>query len=234
MTREIEQEADRVRAAYARRDRLGLDSRYAFWDPANLFIFQSRERSLLRILRRSPGLPLAGQRILDAGCGDGALLRDLQRFGARPQDLSGLDLLEERIQRARDLTPGASIEPGDAQAMPYADASFDLILGFTLLSSVGNTATLARVASELARVARPGGLLVIYDFWTNPFNRDVRPLHRKTLKRLFPDKQVEFLGVTLVPPLVRLLSRVPGGWFACTGLEMVPFLRTHYLAAIHF
>ncbi len=234
MTNDLEHEAERLRAAYARRDELGLDAKYAYWDPGNLFILQSRERGLLRILQSYPGLPLDGQRVLDAGCGDGALLRDLQRYGARAEDLSGLDLLQERIERARELTPQASIEAGDVQAMPYADASFDLVLAFTLLSSLGSRAGLARVASELARVARPGGLLVIYDFWTNPLNRDTRPVRRDALRRLFPGRQIEFLGVTLAPPLVRMLIRAPGGWFACTGLEMVPFFRTHYLAAIHF
>ena len=233
MTGEPHQEANQVRAAYARRDRLGLDARYAYWEPANLFIFQSRERALLRILRRFPGLPLKGQRILDAGCGEGSLLRDMQRFGARAQDLSGIDLLEERIQRARELTPGANIKVGDIQSLPYDTASFDLVLGFTLLSSVSNDAALASVTSELARVVRPGGLLVIYDFWTNPFNRDARPLRRKTLKHLFQGKQIDFVGTTLAPPLARLLVKAPGGWLACSSLEMVPFLKTHYLAAIH-
>ena len=234
MTREVRQEAERVRAAYARRDKLGLDGRYAYWEPANLFIYQNRERRLLRLLRDFPGLPLSGQRVLDAGCGDGALLRDMQRYGAQTENLFGFDLLEGRVQRARELTPGAKIDTGDAQSMPYADASFDLVLGFTLLSSVSSAAALGRVTSELARVVKQGGRLVIYDFWTNPFNRDVRPLRRNSLKRLFPNRQIDFLPVTLAPPLVRLLTRAPGGWFACTGLEMVPFLKTHYLAAIHF
>ncbi len=234
MTREAQQEAERVRAAYARRAKLGLDGRYAYWEPANLFIYQNRERNLLKLLESSAGLPLSDQLVLDAGCGDGALLRDLQRYGAQTENLFGLDLLEDRVQQARELTPGAKIDTGDAQSMPYSDASFDLVLGFTLLSSVGSAAALDRVTSELARVVKQGGLLVIYDFWTNPFNRDVWPLRRKSLKSLFPNRQIDFMAVTLAPPLLRLLTRVPGGRFACTGLEMVPFLKTHYLAAIHF
>src|SRR5947208_4432747 len=98
-------EADRARDAYARRAELGLDARYDYWQPANLFIYQSRERALLSALRDAGLLPLAGRWVLDVGCGDGAVLRDLLRYGAKAEDLSGLDLLPERVERARALTP---------------------------------------------------------------------------------------------------------------------------------
>jgi len=226
-------EAERVRAAYARRAELGLDARYDYWQPANLFIYQSRERALLGLLAGAGVLPLTGRRVLDVGCGDGGVLRDLLRYGARAADLHGVDLLPERVERARELTPGARIEVGDAQALPYEDAGFDLVLGFTLLSSVVDEGARRRVAAEMARVTKPGGLVVVYDFWTNPTNRDVRPLRRAELRRLFPGRRVEFRGVTLAPPVVRALVGLPGGWLACTALEVLPFLRTHYLAAVH-
>src|SRR4051794_40634434 len=106
-------EADRVREAYARRAELGLDARYDYWQPANLFIYQSRERALLSALREAHLLSLMGRRVLDLGCGDGAVLRDLLRYGAKAEDLSGLDLLPERVARAQALTPGATIDAGD-------------------------------------------------------------------------------------------------------------------------
>jgi hypothetical protein len=50
---------------------------------------------------------------------------------------------------------------------------------------------------------------------------------------LFPTREITFRGTTLAPPLLRALIRLPGGWFASTVLEMLPFLRTHYVAAVH-
>jgi len=163
MSGEAEREAARVRAAYARRAALGLDARYDYWQPANLFIYQSRERALLTLLRAAGMLPLTGRRVLDVGCGDGGVLRDLLRYGARAEDLHGVDLLPERVERARDLTPGARIEVGDAQALPYEDAGFDLVLGFTLLSSVVDEGARRRVAAEMARVTKTGGAIVVVD-----------------------------------------------------------------------
>jgi ubiquinone/menaquinone biosynthesis C-methylase UbiE len=228
-----EVEAERVRAAYARRDALGLDARYEYWQPANLLIYQARERAMLALLRKAAMLPLTGRRVLDAGCGDGSVLRDLLRYGAVAEDLHGIDLLPERVERARQLAPGAHIDVGDAQALAQADESFDLVLGFTLLSSVMDPEARQRVAGEMRRVTKRGGIVLVYDFWTNPFNRDVRPVRQSELRELFAGSKVEFRRTTLAPPLLRLLVKAPGGWFACSALDMLPFLRTHYVAAVH-
>ncbi|HLG12797.1 MAG TPA: class I SAM-dependent methyltransferase [Dehalococcoidia bacterium] len=226
-------EADRVKAAYARRDELGLDARYEYWQPANLFIYQARERALLAHLRKASLLPLTGRRVLDAGCGDGSVLRDLLRYGANQRDLDGIDLLPERVERAKALLPWAKIETGDAQTLPYEDETFDLVLGFTLLSSVMDPAARKAVAGEMRRVTRRGGLVLVYDFRLNPLNRDVRPVPTAELQELFAGSTVEFKSTTLAPPLLRTLIKAPGGWFACSALDMLPFLRTHYVAAVH-
>jgi ubiquinone/menaquinone biosynthesis C-methylase UbiE len=228
-----DREADRVRGAYARRAELGLDARYEYWEPANLFMHQSRERAVLALLRESELLPLTDRRVLDVGCGDGAVLRDMLRYGAVAGDLSGVDLLPERVGRARELTPAVRIEVSDARELPFEDASQDVVLGFTLLSSVVDVGARRRVASEMARVTKRGGVVLVYDFWTNPTNRDVRPVRRSELRELFPGYEVSFRGTTLAPPLLRALVKLPGGWFASTVLEMLPFLRTHYVAAVH-
>ncbi|HLF72384.1 MAG TPA: class I SAM-dependent methyltransferase [Dehalococcoidia bacterium] len=226
-------ETERVRAAYARRAELGLDARYDYWTPANLYIYQQRERALLDLLRRNRLLPLTGRSVLDAGCGDGAVLRDLLRYGAAEAGLHGIDLLPDRVDSARERLPRARIDVGDAQRLDYPDASVDLVLAFTLLSSLLDAAARRRVCDEMARVTKPGGLVLVYDFWTNPMNRDARPLRRAELRGLFPGKRIEFRAATLAPPIVRALVRLPGGRLACSALEVIPFVQTHYLAAIH-
>jgi SAM-dependent methyltransferase len=229
---DIEREAERVRAAYARREALGLDGRYAYWQPANLYTYQSRERQLLKLLRSTGMLPLAGRVVLDVGCGDGAVLDDCVRYGAAPEDLHGVDLLGARIDVAKRRLPGATIRIADAQSLPYEDTRFDLVLAFTLLSSVTDADARRRVAQEMQRVTKPNGLIVLYDFWTNPLNRHVKPLRQGEYRSLFPGRPIEFRRATLAPPLTRLLVKAPGGWFACSFLEVIPFLRTHYLAAV--
>ena len=226
-------EADRLRAAYARRDRLGLDARYDYWRPDNLFVYQARERAVLGLLEAAGLLPLTGRSVLDVGCGDGSVLAEMLRYGAAPDALHGIDLLAGRVESARAKLPSARIEAGDARRLPYEDASFDLTLGFTLLSSVVDAEARRQVASEMARVTRPGGVVMLYDFWINPANRDVRPLRRSEVRALFPGARIDFRATTLAPPLVRALFRLPGGRVACTLLDVLPFLRTHFVAAVH-
>ena len=226
-------EAARLRDAYARRDRLGLDARYDYWRPDNLFIYQARERAVLELLDAAGVLPLAGRRVLDVGCGDGAVLLDMLRYGATAEALHGVDLLPDRVESARARLPGAHIDAADARQLPYEDGSFDLTLGFTMLSSVVDPHARREVAAEMLRVTRPGGLVLLYDFWVNPLNRDVRPLRRAEVQELFPCRDVDFSSTTLAPPLTRLLFRVPGGRIAATVLDVLPFLRTHFVATVH-
>jgi len=222
-----------VRAAYARREERGLEGRYSYWEPANLYLYQGRERALLSLLAEAGLLPLTDLRVLDVGCGEGAVLRDLLRYGARPEKLAGVDLLLSRLASARELNPHIAFSVGDAASLPYLDGSFDLLLGFTLLSSVVEAAARRAAASEMLRVLQPGGVLVIYDFWVNPRNPDVRPLRRAEVRRLFPGCTFNWRRVTLAPPLLRLLAPFPfGGWLVCYLLEKLPFLCTHFLVAV--
>jgi SAM-dependent methyltransferase len=223
-------EAERIRAVYARRSERGLDARYSYWEPANLYTFQQRERAVVEVLGRHSLLPLGERRVLDVGCGDGSVLRGLLRYGARPENLEGIDLLPERIERARELSPNLDFSEGDAAALPCADSSFDLTLAFTLFSSILDEETRRQVAGEMLRVLRPGGLVLLYDFWLNPRNPDVRPLGKREARALFPGCRFDWRRVTLAPPLARLLA--PRSWLVCYLLEKLPFLRTHYLVAI--
>ena len=57
---------------------------------------------LLRTLKRFKGLELLDKKILDVGCGSGGVLRDFIKYGALPENLYGIDLLEDRIERAKN------------------------------------------------------------------------------------------------------------------------------------
>jgi len=223
-------EAERIRAAYARREERGLESRYSYWEPGNLYLYQGRERAFISLLAGAGLLPMTDLRVLDVGCGEGQVLRDLLRCGARPENLVGVDLLLSRLASARALSAEMAFSLADAADLPYRDAGFDLLLAFTLLSSIVDPETRRAAASEMLRVLRPGGVLVVYDFWVNPRNSDVRPLTRAEVRRLFSGCTFDWRRVTLAPPLLRLLAR--RSWLACYLLERVPFLCTHFLVAI--
>ncbi len=99
----------------------------------------------------------AGQRVLDVGCGTGVVALAAARTGAR---VSGLDLTPGLLARARENASIAGVaidwHEGDAEALPFEDASFDVVV-----SQFGHIfAPRPEVAvSQMLRVLRPGGTL---------------------------------------------------------------------------
>lgn len=222
-------EPERVRDAYARQAAIWQDERYRSWMPGNIFIHQERERVALELLRRHGRMPLTDRRILDVGCGSGKALLDFIRYGARPENLAGIDLLEDQIEVARRLGPHADFRVADATGIPFPDSTFDLALAFTSFSSMLPKPREA-VAAEIRRVLRPGGALLAYDFWVNPPNPDNSAVRLGEIRRLFPGCDVDARRLTLAPPVARALAS--RSWLACALLAKVPILRTHWLAFI--
>jgi SAM-dependent methyltransferase len=221
---------DRIKQAYARRAGLPSDDRYSIWDREALFRAQSLERSILGVLDRHELRPLGDLKILDVGCGTGHLLRDFVRYGGSPNNLVGVDLLAERVAEAERLAPEMEFRVANAAELPFPDGDFDLALAFTMFSSITDAALRAAVAADMLRVLRPGGSVLWYDFWINPVNADVEGLRLAELKRLFGREPAEARRVTLAPPISRRLA--PRSYLACELVQLIPFLRTHWLALL--
>ncbi len=223
-------EEARIRAAYAHRDATpAILKRESYFDRACLFMMQEQEREILALLRRRRRDDLANQKILEVGCGTGGNLRRLIKWGARPENVSGLDLLQGNIDQARRLSPNAvSLHCGNAANIPFSDASCDLVVQVTVFSSILDHRLKQRIAQEMLRVLKPDGAILWLDFFfNNPRNPDVRGVGRKEIRSLFPDCVAEVRRVNLAPPLVRLLA--PRSWLLCDILAGLAFLDTHYL-----
>jgi SAM-dependent methyltransferase len=97
----------------------------------------------------------AGQRALDVGCGTGVLTEALARLvGA--DNVAAVDVSESAIDTCRARVPGADIRLARAEELPFGDDAFDAVLAQLVVTLVGDSATAVR---EMARVARPGGIV---------------------------------------------------------------------------
>lgn len=125
------------------------------------------------LLRHDP----AGGSVLDVGCGTGEItFRLAERF---PQAFfTGIDLEQAHLERARircsRFGSRTTFQNGDAMALPFPDASFDLVVCRHLLQAVPDA---ARVLAEIKRVLRPGGRahLIAEDYgmlWCHPTELD--------------------------------------------------------------
>jgi SAM-dependent methyltransferase len=222
----------RLRAEYADRARrfAGSDV-YSPFNRANLFAVQGRQRAFLHALRQHEVTDLRQTRILEMGCGDGGVLAEFLTFGASPQNLFGIDLLPDRLSAAKNKLPGSPLVNADGSRLPFPDSSFDLILQFTALSSILDLSLRRDIARDMLRLLRPTGLILSYDFWLNPTNRQTHGLRPVEIRELFPNCQIAFQRITLAPPLARAL--IPISWGLCYFLESLTIFNTHYLASIH-
>ena len=139
------------------------------------------------------------QRILDIATGTA----DLALQAARSSDANvvGVDISEEMLQVGRrkvtkaDLEPRVTLQRGDAEKLPFSDRQFHAAM---VAFGVRNFEDLAAGLSQIQRVLRPGGKLVVLEF--------SRP-------RAFPIKQVyAFYGRFILPLIGRLISGNSGAY----------------------
>jgi malonyl-CoA O-methyltransferase len=135
---------------------------YALWAasyPAHAHnpVMQAEERAMLELMPAE----LTGLAVLDAGCGSGRYMRHALRRGAAR--VAGIDLSPPMLRRAA-ATPCAGIPLQVAQArltaLPLPDAFADLtVCGLV----IGHLEALGPALTELRRVTRPGGTLLLSD-----------------------------------------------------------------------
>jgi len=189
------------------------------------------ERGVRALFARKRWVPLEKLRVLDVGCGEGYWLRLLAKWGASPENLAGIDLLPERVEAARALCPQlVTLTAGDASSLEFGDATFDVLLSFTVFSSILDPALKTALAREMLRVLRPDGFVSWYDFHANnPRNKDVRGIRKREIERLFSGCRIDLERITLAPPLGRLVANRPRLY---TFLSNSRALCTHYLGRI--
>jgi ubiquinone/menaquinone biosynthesis C-methylase UbiE len=207
-----------------------MRERYSVTNPGHLFIQQHVERALLRDLSKAGVVELASADWLDVGCGDGSWLRRFSAWGVPAERLHGVDALEDRVRTSRGLAPHIDVAHADASALPFSDASFDIVCQFMMFSSIVDDDVRRAAAVEMARVLRPSGIIVSYDFVYARDRRSTVPIRGADLMRLFPGFDVTVRRVTLLPPIARFVA--PRSRLACELLATLPFLHGHELALL--
>lgn len=154
----------------------------------------------------------AGQNILISGAGTGL---DLPHLPATHR-YTALDFNPDMLARARPRGAHLDVEfiLGDSMALPFEDASFDVVVLHLILAVVPEP---QRVLSEAARVLKPGGQILLFDKFLQPGQRaPLRRLLNGLSRRMATRMDVVFEDVLSQVPQLTVASDVPslgGGWF---------------------
>jgi ubiquinone/menaquinone biosynthesis C-methylase UbiE len=220
-------EVERIRQAYSRRTD---PAKYS--GPAHRLAIEELSQRLRSTLANRGYASLADARILEIGCGTGAWLRQFVDWGASPENICGVDLLSERIEKAKILCPaGIKLSCQNAARLPQPNGAFDLVLQSTVFTSILDPAMKQQVADEILRVLSPQGLILWYDFCLdNPRNPDVRGVPRSEISQHFPGCEIRLEKITLAPPLGRQVARFSRSLYK--ALSRAEILCTHYLGTI--
>jgi SAM-dependent methyltransferase len=202
-------------------------------------------------LYEKPGLralvpPVAGRRVLDAGCGGGRTAAWLVELGA---DVVGIDVSPELVRLARQRLPSASFVIGDlAEPLPFEDGAFDVTVAGLVMHYLRDWVP---TLLELRRVLRPDGVValsthhpamdaelagsddyfaleLLRDVWTvGGREREVRFWHRP-LSRMF--REISEAGwrvdeLSEPQPLPEMRERFPDAWERLTKNPHFLFLR---------
>lgn len=223
----MSEELDRIRAAYSAYEGDGRTQRR--WDPSspgNIAMRGERIRVARSMLDENGFWPPGRFTTLEVGCGRGQVMSDFHAAGAPFDSIVGIDLIEERVTSA-----GIPLLVGDGASLPVVDGCFSVVLAFTLFSSILDRNLRARVASEVGRVLRPGGVVLVYDFrYGNPMNKHTVRVNAGTIRELFSGYESAFRTLSLIPPVARRLGRSTSRLYPV--LASVPFLRTHIMGVL--
>jgi|SRR5271157_282615 len=138
--------------------------------------------------------PIEGKRILEVACGRGGFVRLLASRGARVVgsdfSISALRIAQQKLRSHGNVSGQGTLVQTDAQRLPYADESFDVVLSCETIEHLPDQ---RRALCEMWRVARPGarlfltspnyfnwmGLYELYSLVRHPHRKDDQPFDRR-------------------------------------------------------
>lgn len=147
--------------AFRESERMGWNARARGYDTATAGATLQSIPMLLHMARLR-----SGARLLDMGCGPGYLAGAAAALGGV---CTGIDFAEDMVTEAQARFPGVTFHGGDAEALRFDDASFDIVASNIVLFHLANP---EKAMAEAARVLRPGGVFV-FSQWLGPDQSDL-------------------------------------------------------------
>jgi ubiquinone/menaquinone biosynthesis C-methylase UbiE len=196
-------------------------------NPQVLFQVLAMEASIINALRFVEQDPCRAK-VLDVGCGSGGNYYQLVRLSYKFDNITGIDINEERIEEGKKVYLRSHFIVGDASRMVFPSECFDLVCESTMFATLPDDTLCKSIASEMVRVCKVGGYILLVD-WRIPKlnNPNYNALTKKKLISFFEvgfsTKLIAMEKGALIPPIGRFLSKnIPSIYFLVC--RIFPFL----------
>jgi len=169
-------------------------------------IIKKKARFSRRIFYNHFDFPLAGKKVLDAGCGDGT---ELLYCIKQKANAFGIDSSEGMVNLAKQNVPLAKVQVGDFAALPFPDRFFDIIISKHAMQS---SADVGQILEEFHRVLKPKGSLLYLS--VHPLRQFME--RKKKKKDYFHKEKVEsvlFGGLIKVMEPTHTFNEYLNPWF---------------------
>ncbi len=173
------------------------------------------------------GLDVTKAKVLEVGSGYGDGLTQFLLAGFRPANLTGIDLMPERLKLTAECLPGVKLVHGSGSHMAAFDSdTFDVVCEQFCFCHIPDADITPKIASEMLRVVKPGGFIFLLDWRMNASWRQIYGVTQKDMRVMFEiGKKTDLVSVFpshLWPPVGNLLSRYARPFYPLVSL--VPFL----------
>jgi SAM-dependent methyltransferase len=215
--------------------RKGVDRNSLLRNAEVLFQSLARDAAMIRALQWIDPDPHSA-RVLDVGCGDGDSLWILLRLGFDPANLFGVDIQEDRIRKAKATNPVVMFECSDATSLRFRDGTFDISMESALLLQLTDDDIARRIAAEMIRVTKPGGVLFVSDWrYSKLGSREFKGVSPSRIADLYQvgmrtEVHQTFRG-PLIPPVGRFVSKYLSPLYFLLH-ALFPFLIGHTITVL--
>ena len=192
-------------------------------------IKKERDKQIYQFLANNKNFSKRNE-ILDFGCGEGFIMEQLVNWGADHEQLTGVDISEKRIKKAKSRFESLRFLH-ISDKIPFSDDKFTIIVISTVFSSIIGNSNRLFWAQEIDRVLKEGGVIIFYDMKVNnPFNFNTKKISKKELKLLFNNYSIKTKSLTVLPQLSRTISLISPKIYPL--LTKLSFLHTHYISEL--
>lgn len=220
-------EIQRILDAYHKREINQVDQRHYRFTHYQIQTQKERERVYSHIVKRHVA-DISKAKIMEIGAGEGINLTFFQKLGFKNENIYANELRPEKSAELKAAFPNSYVHTGNALDLPFTN-EFDVCFQSTVFTSILSDDLKQKIADRMFAMTKPNGIILWYDFiYDNPWNKDVKGIKKKEVKKLFSAaKKITFHNIMLAPPIGRRV----GILYPLINF-LFPFLKSHIIAVI--